>query len=77
MADAPDLGSGVSDVQVQVLLPVLHKESLKITESSSVDFKAFLRYLSLLNLEGLAITISFIVVSSTFSGSMLVHTSSP
>ena len=27
LADAPDLGSGISDVQVQVLLPALRKAS--------------------------------------------------
>ena len=39
LADAPDLGSGVPDVQVQVLLSALHQKSSNYRES--LVFAAF------------------------------------
>ena len=44
LADAPDLGSGVYDVQVQVLLSALHQKSSNYRES--LVFAAFFNFFS-------------------------------
>ena len=55
LADAPDLGSGVTDVQVQVLLSAL--------EATNVENTAFVAFFCLLIRE--YILIKFIVLTAT------------
>ena len=55
LADAPDLGSGVTDVQVQVLLSAL--------EATNVENTAFVAFFCLLIRE--YILIKFIVLAAT------------